>query len=1012
MLITSFALSCALLAAVACAQTVTLTSRDAPRNGNFEQGLAEWQTRHGDDAGYDVERGAEAHGGRQSARITVAADADESKKQAMYIARDDLPTKPGYYVFEFAMRTDLTQGMAGASISGNISKEQSVSLSQPGSGGPKGEGRTPWQVHRVVYRIEQPLQRVVVMLQVVRAQGTVWFDDVRWKKVDDETGRQLLIQPANNDFDDGFAQWSLRGGEGSEYAIARGDDAYEGGPSGLIHLTDDSRDEMRIAAYLARTDLPTEPGYYRFNYAARSELTTGNGGAHLIARLTGGETVQLARPGFDGVAKLQGTMPWQAYSIVYHVPADTQGVILQMEANKARGRIWYDAVTITKLTDEEGQAAMHEQNPQAPSMQSAGAQLLGQPCRIVNARNGKFFTDPSTGRNLLVINSCTANGAGIMIDYEAGTSKVAVFPKGNGGWDMVELEPGKLLFESLSPLYLIPVNVADGTVIEEEMVPAGFNNQYAWRLEVGPDGWVYFGSYPTCHAYRYQPATGKIEDLGKMGTKDNLYVRHVALTDDGWLICAVGTENQCTVAYNIATGEQIELEGATPSTVYSIDGKVYGAVFLGLDENNKAKRQLVQFSGETIRFEPLNIPAPPGLDWTWILPSSTSDRLLLKATNGTFWQVEQGGDPQQVWQLDLRGGVLVGIDDAGRAIGYRGQDYFVAQPNADTIDPKPITTSAPPTNMHFLRADPKGGVTSGPGFGQTLLRFDPARDLLENTPQVVDGGGEVYDGQWVDGKFYFIAYGGGDLAVWDPDQPWDQWNGVNPKVVAKYNGEDHHRLIRPQGGMAFGPGGRLYAGLSAAYGTVAGGIAEYDPATGVARSWSNDIIAPEVSIGTVGGDDKYVYAVTSNHFNGLQRPPKELTFFAFDPDTEQVVYQKTLDGESNNRIAIVRVPDTGHVWVTDTSGIHRFDPRKLEFVQTIAWPREVGDPNVHGFDARGSRAWFVAGQTVVRLDDGDKPTATARFQLDSGTHDLAAGYDGKLYFTQNLTELWAAPMSR
>jgi hypothetical protein len=1003
------ALSCALVVTSAGAQTVTLTSRDAPPNGNFEQGLASWSTRHGGDAGYGIERGSDAHRGRQSARITVAPDAGESQKQAMYIARDDLPTEPGYYVFEFAMRSDLTEGKAGAAISGNISKDESVTLSHPDRGGPAAEGRSPWRVHRVVYHIEQPLQRVVVMLQVVRAQGTVWFDDVRWTKVDDETGSWLIHQLGNNDFDSDFVQWLLRDGDGPEYTIDTGDQAWEGGPSALIHITDDARENLQFAAYLARKELPVAEGYYRFSFAARTQLTAGSGGAHLMARLGNGELVQLARPGFEGVAKLAGESPWQAYDIVYRVPADTREIILQMEATKARGKIWYDAITVTKLDDEQGQAAMHEQNPKASSMHDAGAELLGEPCRIINARNGKFFTDPQTGRNLLVINSCTANGAGIFVDYETGESKVAVFPEGNGGWDMVELEPGKLLFESLGPLYLIPVSVSDADVIESEIVKVGMGNQYAWRMEIGPEGWVYFGSYPTCHAYRYQPSTGKLEDLGKMGSKDNQYVRHVAIDEDGWLICSVGSENQGTVAYNIATGEQHDLEDATPSTVYTIDGKVYGAVFLGMDDNNKPMRRLVRFDPQTIRFEQLDIPAPGGLQWVWILPSSTRDRLLLRADNGSHWQVVGGSEPQLVWTLDLRGGTIVGIDDAGRVIGYRGQDYFVAEPNAETIDPKPITTQAPPTNMHFLRADPKGGVTSGPGFGQTLLRFDPSRDLLENTPQVVDGGGEVYDGQWVDGKFYFIAYGGGDLAVWDPDQPWDQWNGVNPKVVAKYNSAEYHTLIRPQGGMCFGPHGRLYSGLSAGYGLRHGGFIEYDPKTGIARSWHSDIVAPEVSIGTVAGDDQYLYAVTSNNFNGIPDSSKDLIFFVFDPDTEQVVYRKTLPGVTRY-VGIVRVPDTGNIWMTDDKGIHRFDPETLEFAQTVAWPKDVGHSDVHGFDARGSRAWFVAGQTVVRLDDGDNPTATACFELDSGTHDLAAGYDGRLYFTQNKTQMWAVPM--
>jgi hypothetical protein len=491
-----------------------------------------------------------------------------------------------------------------------------------------------------------------------------------------------------------------------------------------------------------------------------------------------------------------------------------------------------------------------------------------------------------------------------------------------------------------------------------------------------------------------------------MGPEGNLYNRQVGATKDGWVLSSVMLKESRVVAYNPQTKEQFVVENAVNdkgepvgATVIAVGGEVYANVMGSLH----------QFDGAQKKFVPAKLPsAPEGAKWTYIVPSSSAKRKVLRASNGTYYLLEEGKEPLPVWNLNLRGGTLVGVDEKNRVIGFRGQDYFVAEPMAKEIKPIRAAENPPPSGIHFLRADPEGGVTGGPNFGQTLFRYDGARDLLENTPQVVDGGGEVYDGRWVDGKFYFIAYGGGDLAVWDPKQPWDQWNNVNPKLLYTYKTAKDGELIRPIGGLVVGPKGRLYGGWSAKYNKQGGGLTEWDIATGIARSWTNDIVAPEMAIGNITADDKYVYGVTSNSFSGITPPAKPLTFWVFDPIAEKVVFKETLANVTGVP-EVVRVPETGHIWLADPNGLHRFDSQTLKFAQTVAWPRESGAPTtVYASDARGNSAWFTAGETVVRLDDGAVPKATAIFAAPKAIANLAAGVDGKLYFTQGV-ELWSAP---
>ncbi len=998
------------------------TSETALPNGGFEKGFGGWKLRFGAGPEYVLSKEVDAHEGKQAGCIILKEDSREQLRVAAYFGRADLPRKPGAYRLAFALRTELSQGTASASINALSQDDENTRLAISGKNIPLIKGKTEWQQIEVFFELTEASKRTLLQLEVKKGQGKVWFDDLIISPCTNAEFRAARVRIDNGDFEKGLDLWGLRGGPGTTYQLSGEKDAFEGRKSAMIHLTEQSTEVMKQAAYLSKPHLSLTPGYYLFSFAMRTDLKQGNAGAAIISLPKEGKAFRLAYPGVEKIPVGKGKTPWKLYRFVIHLDRPVERTVLQMQVARGLGKVWFDSVSLVPLEDKKGSEMLRKQNPKATSMHDAGAKKLGEPCRIVNARIGRFVKHPDGGRNMLAINSCASGGgSAILVDYENNESRVAVFPKGVGGWDMAQIGPDRMLFESLGDLHLYSVDIRDWTIDAEREIKAGHRNSYAWSMDTGPDGKVYFGSYPTCHAYRFDPKTRRVEDLGKMGHKPNLYVRRVAATEDGWLLCTVGTENRGVVAYNIETGKQQTLEGPLPSLLVPVGGNVWGSVWLGKDKDGGHRRQLYRFNAETMLFEEPSLPIPQnssgtsapqeGEHWSDIVHTSTPDRLLLKTSRHRYYLVQPKKVPRLFWELPLRGGTLVGIDDKDRMIGYRGQDYFVAPPLAKSLDRylHPIARDPPPVAIHFLRADPSGGVTGGPSFGQTLFRFDPNRSLSQNTPQVVDGGGEVYDGRWIGDLFYFIAYGGGDLGVWDPDKPWDQWNNRNPRVVAKYNGKEHHSLIRPQGGLVIGPGGRLYSGFSAAYGTTAGGITEYDPESKKARSWPNDVVAKDVSIGRLAADDRYVYGITSNNFNGLRGRSKALIFFVFDPKEEKVVYQEALPGEQT-RPTVIHVPGTGHVWLVDERGWHLFDRVSLKFAQRLDWPAEVADPTkITSYDVQADRVWLVARRNVVRLDDGDAPKVISLFAVDRGAQGIAAGKDGQLYFTQQ-NEVWSVDL--
>ena len=810
-----------------------------------------------------------------------------------------------------------------------------------------------------------------------------------------------LISLPNLDMKDGASSWFLRDS-------AKLNDVYQAettpdGKAALsIHINENSPDRLKSSAYIARRDLPTAAGYYQLQFRAKSNIQNGSAGLHILAQKTDKSYLQILQVGQGGAPRISGKTDWTNYFVVYKIPEGITATVMQFETTSLLGSVSLADVSVEKLEEKTGSALMQQINPQAESAQDYGAKMVATPCRVVNVVGNKMiYQPPGLNHSVLVFNSCTPGevGSAIFVDYIKNTSTVIPMPTGSGGWDIIETAPGKLLFESLSPLSLVTIDTTNGNYKVLSNVPVP-ESTYAWRFAKGPDGMIYFGSYPTCHAYSYDPKTLKVKDLGYIGPEGNLYVRQVAVDDRGFLLCAVSVSKPNVVAYNLKTGKQTIVAPGHSSTLTQLGGKVY----LPMDG------QLQEFDPGVMKFVPVTSPAPPaGLQWKVLLHTSTPQRMVILASDGKWYLCEPGKKPQAIWDLDLKGGSIIGIDAANKILGVRGQEYFVAAPLAKDVQFHSIAKEPVPVSIHFLEADPKGGVTGGPSFGQTLFRYDAARQLEQNTGQVADGGGEVYDGKWLDGKFYYVAYAGGYLGEWDPTQPWDQIHNVNPKILQQYNTDKWGSLIRPIGGIVIGSDKKLYTGWSAEYGKAGGGLTEYDPATGASRSWTNDIFADAMSIGKIAADGKYVYGVTSNGFSGITPPPKPLVFWAFDPAKQKVLFKQTLNVTSGAQV--FEVPQTGHVWLANAAGLHLFDAAQLKFTETLVWPKEAGAPGgAADVDARGVSAWIFAGNNILRLEDGAEPQLKVLFQTEKTGH-LAAGEDGYLYYTQG-SQLWSAPLQK
>ena len=100
---------------------------------------------------------------------------------------------------------------------------------------------------------------------------------------------------------------------------------------------------------------------------------------------------------------------------------------------------------------------------------------------------------------------------------------------------------------------------------------------------VSPDGKFYIGTSTETELLRCDPATGKVENLGKLSNDEREhYAPHPVVSDDGIVYCPVGMHHGELWAFNPATGTRKQIlpesllnKQGTPNLWRGKDGNIY-----------------------------------------------------------------------------------------------------------------------------------------------------------------------------------------------------------------------------------------------------------------------------------------------------------------------------------------------------------------------------------------------------------------------------------------------------
>ncbi|RKN72396.1 hypothetical protein [Paenibacillus ginsengarvi] len=495
--------------------------------------------------------------------------------------------------------------------------------------------------------------------------------------------------------------------------------------------------------------------------------------------------------------------------------------------------------------------------------------------------------DPLDGREKLVLSNYAAGQTGnlIFIDTVTGEGESIMLPGDGGAWGLVNWRNEKLVVGTCPQhAYLHVLDLKTRTWAEPLQDPG---EKYFWKMTLGSDGNVYGGTWPGCSLLRYDPIHHKLQNMGRASDNPkNQYSRPVDGSLPGYILLAGGYDEPFLKAFHIESGTFRDF--GTPGFVVR---EVTDSFICTAKE------------GELEFYDPRTFERLP------------DDGLKEKLT---------------VNAVTLPGGKRANAVPLanGRFAGVRGQDVFLVGSLAETPELFRIPVEAPATRIHTIACDEEGRIWGSCEFGQTIFRLDPESGSEWNSSSVCDAGGEVYGIVFVDGKLFMSAYVGGDHVVYDPALPWDQLNNVNPRTLMSVSPD----FVRPEGRSVRGPGGGVWTGWSARYGTYGGALSRIDPLTLQVESW-RDPIPNEQQVSGLTADDRYLYFATNGGASGLPYKDVRCHFGVWEPGTGLVFEHEFEPGEgTGNAIAAAR----SKVYVRAGTCIRIFDPQTKTFAGDLA----------------------------------------------------------------------------
>jgi hypothetical protein len=487
---------------------------------------------------------------------------------------------------------------------------------------------------------------------------------------------------------------------------------------------------------------------------------------------------------------------------------------------------------------------------------------VSNPCRNFCFLGTSKIVEPQSGNEMLALASYAYpdNGALVLVDATAFRAEIYKFPMDDGSWPLLQIDDGSLLLGS---------NTKRGALMRFDMMarkwrePLEAGEQYIWSIVKGSNRYCYCATYPGCLLLQYDANAHSLKSLGRCSDiPGNIYAHRLFGDAEGKIYINCLFEKPHIACYDIHCNEikQHFHDGATAFAQHGNKLAVRyedGCVAL-LDEDG-------------------NVLEGPMAEEEFSLYPECSEFIGSEIDP----RIHAWKDSKDVQLFEMNN---------GDKIGKRGQDLFILRKGSQEPEQLPIGVEPPITDILSLCASEDGKLWGSSNFGMTIFSYDPKTGEYWNSDAICyDSGGEVYGMAMSGGKLYMSAYANGGHLVYDTKQPWDAWNGVNPRnahiSAPKYN--------RPEARSVIDNNGYCWTGLMAGYGVREMAVTRWDTKTDEVKTFEH--LVPNRTPYGLDTDGDNVWITTSGAANGLSEDRElSLSLLAFDSQGN-ILFEKSFE---------------------------------------------------------------------------------------------------------------------
>jgi hypothetical protein len=535
-----------------------------------------------------------------------------------------------------------------------------------------------------------------------------------------------------------------------------------------------------------------------------------------------------------------------------------------------RGLKFLSAVTVLGVTTATMLLAS------SASAQPSGFRVHGRFTGIGACLNSLVGPGPKPGSERLYASHCYGGNRLDLVAVDPLTGKTDVFPgplaDEGGAWGLA-LGPDGHVY--CSTVHILRLDWQQRKLVD--MGRPSASEAVIWQLALGADKKLYGCTYPGANLVRFDPATGKCEDLGHMDLQE-LYARSVAADDKGFVYVGIGPVKTHLVAYEIATGEHRDILRS-------------------------------EFSC-------------PG----WCTVRRGEDGIVYAVTAVQNLRLE-GWNAIPITQSQVRYPAPLRIAD-GRTVSYDGRSISVTDPKTGKVEAHDTDYQGKSQAYFRIGLGPDGRLYGSTALPAHFVRADPNSGRWEEIGLMGDG--EVYSFlAWKDVLIAAAYCGAAPIMIYRPGKPW--------APAAKPDGnpwllhyKDENSGWRPLA-MIAGPGDKVYIGATAGYGVLGGPLAVLDPATGKVEQYMNLVKDQSVVALAALPDGRIVGGTTIGGGGGSHPTQTEAKLFLWDPAKRAKLFE-TVPAAGQGSIDALAVGKDGLVCGFAGKTFFVFDPKEQKVV--------------------------------------------------------------------------------